>query len=110
MDKVRCRKSYYPYMIQSPNTVIVFSPNTVGDSTATVAKMAEKVLLVRINIVYEVIMCSAVILLAVSLFEILKDFDRLLARTAMLLRTGEAILEFLPVLCMLAVLILSIFN
>ncbi len=78
----------------------------MGDGQATVLKMAQQAWLVRINIVYEVFMFSAVIVLAVCLYEILKPVDQVLARVAMLFRVGEAILGYLTVFCTLAVLLL----
>ena len=75
-----------------------------GDSGATVMKMAEHSLSVRMSLLYEVLMFSGVILLSASLYSILKPINELLARTALLLRIGEAILGYLGVACSLAVL------
>ena len=78
--------------------------NVLGDSAASVSKMAQHENLVRINAVYEVFMFSAVIALAVLLFELTRGINAGLARTAMLLRVGEAILGYLGIVLSLGVL------
>ena len=75
----------------------------MGDNQATLEKMAEHAGLVRVNSAYEILMFSAVIALSAGLFELLKKTGPALARAAMLLRVGEALLGYVTVLCTLAV-------
>jgi len=63
----------------------------LGDSKATIANMLQHGTLVRINSAYEVLMYSAVIVLAVLLYEITRSINPTLARSAMLLRVAEAV-------------------
>ena len=76
----------------------------MGDSAASVTKMFDNTILVRINAVYEVLMFSAVIVLSVLLFELTKYQNATLARTAMLLRLAEALLGYLGIVLTLSVL------
>ena len=88
--------------------VFLSGPYTVlGDSAASVMKMPQHEMSVRINAVYETVMFSAVIILAVLLFEITKSINSVLARSAMFLRTGEAILGYSGVVLTLAILLLQ---
>ena len=76
----------------------------MGDSAASVARMTRYATHVRINAVYEVFMFSAVIVLAVLLFELTKDINRTVARCALFLRSAEAILGYLGIVLTLGVL------
>lgn len=67
----------------------------LGDSKATIANMVQHGTLVRINSAYEALMFSAVIVLAVLLYEITRSVNPALARSAMLLRVSEAVFGFL---------------
>ncbi len=80
----------------------------MGDSAALVVKMSQHEMLVRINSVYEAVMFSAVIILSVLLFENTKSINSVLARSAMLLRTGEALLGYTGVVLTLAILLYDI--
>jgi len=76
----------------------------MGDNAASVAKMSQNGMLVRINAAYEMLMFSAVIVLAVLLFEITKSINSALARTAMLLRIAEALMGYIGIILSLGVL------
>lgn len=78
-----------------------------SDNTATIAKIAKNPLVVRGYAVFEIFMYSAVIILAASLFELLKPVNPLLARSAMLLRVGEAMMGYISVICLLAILFIA---
>jgi len=67
----------------------------LGDSKATIANMVQHSTLVRVNSAYEVLMFSAVIVLAVLLYEITRTINPALARSAMLLRVSEAVFGFI---------------
>lgn len=82
----------------------------MGDTAASVQKMLQYETYVRINAVYEAFMFSAVIVLAVLLFELTKHVNAALARSAMLLRVGEAFLGFLGIVLSLGVLAVTSSN
>ncbi len=63
-----------------------------GDSVATVRNIVSHELLFRIGVASVLAMYAAVVVLAASLFVVLKAVDENLARLAMLLRVAEAIL------------------
>ena len=71
-------------------------------------KMFENSMYVRINAVYEVFMFSSVIVLSVLLFELTKNLNSTLARTAMLLRIAEAMLGYLGIILTLGILFCNI--
>ena len=76
----------------------------MGDSETSVIKMVENSVYVRINVLYEVFMFSAVIVLSVLLFELTKYLNAVIARTAMLFRVVEAIMGYLGIVLALGIL------
>ena len=77
----------------------------MGDSAASVTKMLQFGTLVRINAVYEVFMFSAVIVLATLLFQITREVNVIVARSALFLRVAEAILGYIGIVLTLGVLV-----
>ncbi len=98
---------FYFVIILCTVLVMIFIGGTytvMGDSAASVEKMFIYPLHVRIVAVFEVFMFTAVIILSVFLFEITKSINPMLARTAMLLRFGEAMLGYLGIILSLGIL------
>ena len=75
-----------------------------GDAAKTFANISEHQLLFRGGIVYDLLMYTAVVALAISLYVVLKPVNRNLALLAMSWRIGEAILGGVAVLANLNIL------
>lgn len=68
-----------------------------GDVALTIDNIASNQFLFRIGMVYEILMYTGVILLAVALYHLLKGINQPKALTALLCRFGEAMMGLLTV-------------
>jgi hypothetical protein len=75
-----------------------------GDDELTIANITSSQFLFRIGMVYEILMYTAVILLSVALYHLLKGISQPKALTALLCRFGEAIMGLLSVVGSILVL------
>ncbi|MCB0795600.1 MAG: DUF4386 domain-containing protein [Flavobacteriales bacterium] len=98
--------SYLLIIITSILSLVVLGGRytVMGDSAASVVKMFEHPGFVRANAVYEVLMFSAVIVLAVLLFQLTAHLNATIARIALMLRVAEALLGYLGVILTLGIL------
>jgi hypothetical protein len=99
----------YLLIISTSLLSMIFGPTKLivkGDEIATFKNIVANETLFRIGTLYDLLMYSSVVILAVALYTILKTVNKYLSILAMLWRLGEAILGCLSVLCSLIVLIL----
>ena len=86
--------AYIVTMILGIFSVNYIEPNLIvaGNDAATVTNISANLPLFRIGIASEILMYVLVVLLAFSLYTVLKSVDKNLALLALLWRMGEAIL------------------
>jgi len=88
---------------------MIFGPYKLiveGDVAKTINNITNNMLLFRIGVVYDIIMFSSVIILAVALYATLKPVNKNLGLLALSWRLAEAILGCLTALCSLIILLL----
>ena len=88
---------------------MIFGPYKLiveGDIPATINNIAANQQLYRAGATYDLLMFIGVIILSVALFNVLKTVNKTVALTALISRTGEALIGSLTVVCSMAIIFL----